>query len=287
MSRLGRNHGGYRGETVLVEQVVADAVRAARQHGWTIEELCVRPGLSLYGLYRRVSGGPPGPGASELPAGRATRPLPPGSRRVSEPARVYVSAGIHGDEPAGPLAVQRLVSEDAWPRGMELWLCPCLNPAGFRDNRRENADGRDLNRDFRTKQSAEVRAHTEWLERQPSFDLAICLHEDWEASGFYLYELNPEARPSPAEAVVREVAPVCPIDLSPVIEGRAARDGVIRPLLNLRERPDWPEAFHLIQNKTRHSFTLEAPSDFPMATRVAALTRAVTVLLNWLGKDGV
>ena len=29
-----------------------------------------------------------------------------------------------------------------------------------------------------------------WLARQPNFDLAVCVHEDWESVGFYLYELN-------------------------------------------------------------------------------------------------
>ncbi len=113
---------------------------------------------------------------------------------------------MHGDEPAGPLAVLRLLQEDDWPGDAAIWLCPCLNPTGFPLNRRENASGIDLNRDYRHLQSAEVRAHVAWLERQPRFDLALCLHEDWESNGFYLYELNPENRPSFAEKILEAAA---------------------------------------------------------------------------------
>jgi hypothetical protein len=75
------------------------------------------------------------------------------------------------------------------------------------------------------------------------------------------------------------VAAVCPIDLSAEIEGRPARGGIIRPVPDLAGRPDWPEAFYLLARKTRHSYTLEAPSDFPLATRMTALVTAVGALL--------
>ena len=69
-------------------------------------------------------------------------------------------AGIHGDEPAGPLAALRLLQENNWPPNAEIFLLPCLNPVGFTLNKRENADGIDLNRDYRNPQSRrDARAH--------------------------------------------------------------------------------------------------------------------------------
>ena len=59
-----------------------------------------------------------------------------------------------------------------------------------------------------------------------------------------------------------------------------AHNGIIRPGVDPRSRPDWPEAFFLITHKTRLSYTLEAPSDFPLAARVAALVAAVTAALG-------
>lgn len=159
-------------------------------------------------------------------------------------------------------------------------MLPCLNPSGFPLNRRENVQGHDLNRDYRHFVTAEVRAHVEWLERQPAFDTTFCLHEDWESHGFYLYELNPDGRPSSAQAMIAAVSKVCPIDPSSLIEGREASGGIINPSLDPNSRPQWPEAFWLIQNKTRQSYTLEAPSDFPLPMRVAALVAAMRAALT-------
>ena len=161
-----------------------------------------------------------------------------------------------------------------------MWLCPCLNPTGFERNTRENAEGVDLNRQYLKPKAEETRAHIGWLERQPDFTVSLCLHEDWESLGFYVYELNLDGKPSLAEAIVKRVGEVCPVDPSPVIEGREAANGIIRPNLDPRSRPDWPEAFYLITNKSRVSYTMEAPSDFELRTRVSALVAGVQAVLN-------
>jgi murein peptide amidase A len=252
MERLGHNLDGYRGERIDIRPVLADDVAAARRHGWQVEALAAGPGLP----------------------GLALRRTAPQARH-----RIYLSTGIHGDEPAGPLAMKRLLEENIWPEDVGLWVCPCLNPDGFLNNRREGAAGIDLNRDYRHLRASETRAHVAWLERQPAYDLTLCLHEDWEARGFYVYEQNPERRPSLAERMVTAAAAICPIDDSPVIDGRAARAGIIQPDLDPSQRPEWPEAFYLLQKKTRLSYTLEAPSDFPLGARVAALVAAVRAAL--------
>lgn len=257
MQRLGQNHGSYHGERLDIAAVLRDIHDAAAKNGWTIEDLPAGPDLKLLAL-TRVS----------------TSPAPSHTRRL------YLSTGIHGDEPAGPLAVRQLLQENLWPADADLWLCPCLNPTGFPLNCRENAQGIDLNRQYLHLEAAETRAHISWLERQPSFDTAVCLHEDWESHGFYLYELNPDDRPSHAEEVIRRVAEVCPIDPSPIIETRPAQGGVIRPGLDPVLRPQWPEAFWLLSHKTRHSYTLEAPSDFSLATRVAALVTGTRTIFG-------
>lgn len=257
LRRLGRNINGYFGERIDIETVVGDCAEAAQEHGWASEHIEAAPGLRLLALKRA-------PRESE-----------------ASPRRVYISAGIHGDEPASPLAARRLLREDRWPPDVALWLCPCLNPTGFAANRRENAVGADLNREYRKPQAMEIIAHIAWLDRQPRFDLCLCLHEDWEAQGFYLYELNPDEAPSAAPAILERVSEVCPIDSSEIIEGRAARGGLIRPSIDPRSRPEWPEAFFLLTHKTALSYTLEAPSDFPLETRVAALCAGVRAALDF------
>ena len=257
VEKLGKNHGGYHGEIIDIRAVLRDIETAAQQHGWTFEPLGRQGEFNLLALHH------------SSPSARASSPAP----------RAYISTGIHGDEPAGPLAALRLLRENRWPANAELWLCPCLNPMGFVLNHRENDKGNDLNRDYRHLETAEVRAHTAWLQRQPQFDLCLCLHEDWESHGFYVYELNPENRPSLAETMIARIAEVCPIDPSEIIEDRPARGGIIRPNLDPHTRPRWAEAFYLIVNKTRLSYTLEAPSDFPLTTRVNALVAGVNAAL--------
>jgi hypothetical protein len=80
--------------------------------------------------------------------------------------------------------------------------------------------------------------------------------------------------------MITAVSEFCPIDLSETIEGRPAVKGIIRPTLDPRTRPLWPESFYLITHNTPLSYTLEAPSDFPLRGRVAALVTAVQAALN-------
>ncbi len=246
--RNGLNQGRYLGECIDIERVLRQIEGAALEHGWSAEVLLDAEGQRLVALSRRVP---------------------------SAKASIYLSAGIHGDEPASPLAALRLLEEDTWPQELDLYFCPCLNPRAFVLNCRGNPAGVDLNRDYRDPRTAEVRAHVSWLDRQPRFDLCLCLHEDWESHGFYLYELNPDGLPSLAESMIEETGRSCPIDRSSLIEGRPAENGVIRPQISIQERPDWPEAYYLIRNKTRLSYTLEAPSDYPLSTRVDGLVTAV------------
>lgn len=258
MQRLGKNLGKYLGDTIDIQQVLRDVDTAARDHGWNSEIFFEAQNLKLVALTR--------------------------SAKSSGPRRkVYISAGIHGDEPGGPLAALNLIRNNQWPENLDLWFCPCLNPLGFALNSRENSKGIDLNRDYLKPVAEEITAHISWLERQPNFDLCLLLHEDWESHGFYLYEQNPDSRVSLAEPMIEAISKVCPIDPNELIEGRPAMNGIIRPNLDPRTRPQWPEAFYLITYKTRQSYTLEAPSDYPLQTRVDGLTTAVHTAVSVMG----
>ena len=256
VQKLGKNLGGYFGETIDIRAVLRDVEIAAQKFGWHSEIFHEAGELKLPALHRK-----------------------PEVRSQNPESRIYISTGIHGDEPAGPLAALRLLQENNWPPDAEIFFLPCLNPVGFILNKRENAEGIDLNRDYRNPQAAESRAHIAWLERQPKFDLYLCLHEDWESHGFYLYEQNPDSKISLAEKMIEAVQKVCPIDLSEIIEERAAQNGIVRPNISPQERPLWPEALYLITQKSRQGYTLEAPSDFPLPVRVQALVAAVNAAL--------
>lgn len=190
--------------------------------------------------------------------------------------RVYLSAGVHGDEAAPPHALLELVRSGALDDRATWFVVPMLNPTGFVLGTRENADGVDLNRDYKDVRTAEVAAHVAWLRHQPNFDLTLCLHEDWEASGFYVYELNPHDRPSLAPVIIDAARRHGPIEEAGIIDGRnVAAPGIIRPVDDPLMRDNWPESIYLRAHHTTLSYTLESPSLAPLDQRVEMICTAV------------
>ncbi len=190
---------------------------------------------------------------------------------------VYLSAGIHGDEPAGPLAMLELLREGFFKSAAHWVLCPLLNPSGLAAGTRENAEGMDLNRDYLLRHSAEVMAHAAWIDKLRSPDLFISLHEDWETVGFYFYEINLAAEnPDRSRRILDAVRPHFPPEPGPEIDGHEVReDGWIHHA----DEPDlpegWPEAIYLAKRGCPISFTFETPSKAALETRVAAHLAAV------------
>jgi len=219
----------------------------------------------------------------KIPAGLHT------TRQIKKPTppKVYLSAGVHGDEPAGPLALLELLAEGFFDDRAHWFICPVLNPLGFVRGTRENADGIDLNRDYHARRSAEVRAHIAWLQSQPPFDLTLCLHEDWESTGFYLYEHNVNCRPSLAHALLDAVRSHMPIEPAHIIDDRPIDEpGILRPEISAQERDDWPEQLYLREHSYYDlGYTMETPSSLPLAPRIAAQKALVTTAVEGLLKE--
>lgn len=215
-------------------------------------------------------------------------PLAAFTRRAPGPRpRLYLSAGIHGDEPAAALALLHLLKGRAFTAQANWFLVPLLNPTGFLRRSRENADGVDLNRDYRHRTTAEVRGHVKWLERQPRFDAAFCLHEDWEASGYYVYALEAVRVPNYAEQVIARIKQSFPVDEHEVIDGRVAQGGIIRPDGAPEKRELWPEAIYLFAHHTHRCYTCESASASALADRVSAHLLAIgTALAPILSRPG-
>jgi protein MpaA len=199
---------------------------------------------------------------------------------------VYLSAGIHGDEAAGPLALLAMMREGFFDGRFDWRICPALNPTGLAAATRENIDGTDLNRDYSICTSREIAAHKRWLASRPVPVLFISLHEDVDAAGFYLYEINLGADdPTRVESVLRAVEPWFTAEPHGVIDGHETRGpGWIfhAPEPDLPE--GWPEAIHLAKAGCPLSFTLETPGSAEMARRCAAHVAAVRAILASVGK---
>ena len=141
--------------------------------------------------------------------------------------QVYLSSGIHGDEISGPLALLEMLRQPDFFTDFNVTIFPILNPDGLARGTRGNADGIDLNRDYRNSKSQEILSHIEALKTLGQFDAAMMLHEDFEGIGAYLYELNDELRPTLGNEIITAMGRHVPIDLRPEIEEFPARGGII------------------------------------------------------------
>jgi murein peptide amidase A len=202
--------------------------------------------------------------------------------------RLYLSAGIHGDEISGPLALLEMIREPGFFAEFEVTMFPILNPNGLACGVRTNGDKIDLNRDYRNPRSLEVKGHIETLLTLGRFDASMMLHEDYEGIGAYLYELNDTLDPGLGASIIAAMGLHVPIDLRPEIEEAPAHGGVIsrRDLVaklgRLEDRPEWAEATYLMLYHSAVSYTIETPKPFPIRARVNAQTAAVETLMNAL-----
>ncbi len=191
--------------------------------------------------------------------------------RLAGRAGLYLSAGIHGDEPAAPEALIRWAEKNvARLATMPLLIFPCLNPWGLRNNVRTDSQGRDLNRMFHS-DAHPVVAAVRKVTQPHRFRIALPMHEDYDAQGIYLYELA-RGRPAFGEELLRRAAKILPIDPRVKIDISNAKDGLIRKRVSRKkfEVMGHPEAIWLHLFHSEHTFTFETPSEAALELRVRA-----------------
>ena len=162
---------------------------------------------------------------------------------------------------------------------------PCLNPWGLVNNRREAADGLDLNRVFDRDSDPPVGALKKVLAGR-RFDLALTLHEDYDANGLYLYEISEQRMDDLGETLLAAARAFgFPIDARGAVETRRfTKPGSVR----MRQRTALakfdihPEAIWLYLNRTRQSLTIETPSEFSLAARAGIQARLIEVCVERL-----
>ena len=191
------------------------------------------------------------------------------SRLVACAPAIYLSAGIHGDEPASTEALVTWAEANLRVfKKIRPLIFPCLNPWGLAQNCRLDSRGRDLNRSYKRRTLQQVRDQIRVLGDR-EFSLAMMLHEDYDARGVYVYEVI-SRKPYWAEDLLRAAARYIGPDIRRRIEGRAAKGGIVRRRVTPDLMPDWPEAFLVHFLHAERTFTVETPSEFGIADRVAA-----------------
>lgn len=205
-----------------------------------------------------------------------------------------LSAGIHGDEPAGVKAIIRFIKEIGLRsrilKSINLTIFPCNNPYGYENGARTNGKGNDLNRQFRQRSPDQEVSLIKSALAERYFDLSLELHEDVDSLGFYLYEIKRDDEASFGKDIINHISKKYPINLSEEIEGMRADNGIISPKGSedelkklMRKRRKWPQALYQFSRGVRHCITCETPVRLDMGERVDIHLLALGYILKRLG----
>ncbi len=196
--------------------------------------------------------------------------------------RALISAGIHGDEPAGVEAICALLERRTLSEYLQDWeihLIPCINPFGYERGTRENHDGQDLNRHFKSanppREVILIKSLFDSL-----YDLTLELHEDIDSSGYYFYQTGEaELMKNLPPKILHAVQKAMPINMDSEIDESPASGGVIKRISDPDAMDWWPMALYARSQGARHCMTLESSPAFPMEKRVDAHINAIQAAL--------
>lgn len=207
--------------------------------------------------------------------------------------RVALSAGIHGDEPAGVEALLRFLEGThicidegikKWDKVFKFTVFPCTNPTGFEKGTRENINGIDLNRKFNSTNPPEEVMILQDALKGGQFDLYMDFHEDTDGEGFYLYEVMRKGVNHLSEEIIKNISRNYPVDRRECIDGFPNCGGVICPQKDRKRfhirKKDLPLPLYLYLRSVKHCLTIESPTRFPMEERVGMHLMALDIVLN-------
>jgi len=219
---------------------------------------------------------------------------------------VFISGGVHGDEPCGSLAASQFAQflieghqkqAQKYLDEFSFHIIPCVNPWGFEHHIRENSEGIDLNRDFKNPKAQVTKNIIKLLNRiKENFVFSMDMHEgscwtkwkdfpvDANPNGAWLYELcrEPELRigRSMIEAVRAIEFPICKL---PTIYDDICIDGLVTyPEGNRNSEYGEMTSFdaYLWETKTKQSFTSETCTNCQLGDRINAQLTMLKTALN-------
>ncbi len=221
--------------------------------------------------------------------------------------RVFLSAGIHGEEPAGVYALLEFMNQGManYLNHFSFLILPCLNPYGFVRGVRFSREVSDLNRSFDDVPAPpEVASVTDLLQRFPGpYRLAFDFHEadtympkgedrsvENIPGGVYMYETTRSEQPPLGKAIIRVIRNSgYPISQRRSVYGAECRNGLIHT--TAPDAPDYPVLpefngtldWYLLQNRyADHFLAIETPTAWSLKRRITVQKKALVCALNHL-----
>ena len=196
------------------------------------------------------------------------------------PRHILITGGVHGDEPAGVEAVLQFLERNnsTLLKKFSFLVIPCINPYGYVHNTRETLGDIDINRAFETEDIAEVAIIKKALG-QTQFAIAIDFHEDYDATGFYLYEgKRDEKYIGPGlVAAAKAIGPIDPDD--PGEDAPDLAEGVYKVATSWGTQGLAPYLLHF---HSEHVIISETPTVWQLEQRAALHLTILDTALNIL-----
>jgi hypothetical protein len=120
------------------------------------------------------------------------------------------------------------------------------------------------------------------------FSLAVCLHEDFDGRGIYLYDLNRSGDKDSARAMLDACGTDdMPIDRRERIDGRKASGGaIVLQRIDWRRIPGMPEAVFLyVAGYADRTLTFESPSEYDLFERVEVHGRFLDLVFEQVHRE--
>ena len=207
------------------------------------------------------------------------------SSSVDTSRHILITGGVHGDEPAGVEAVLQFLERDntALLKNFSFLVIPCINPYGYVHNTRETVNSVDINRAFEAEDVAEVVIVKKALG-QTQFALAIDFHEDYDATGFYLYEGKRDQKYIGPDltTTAKAIGPIDPED--PGEDAPDLAEGVYKVATSWGTQGLAPYLLHF---HSEHVIISETPTIWQLEQRAALHLTVLDTALNALSEKEV
>ncbi|MBI4170553.1 MAG: M14 family metallocarboxypeptidase [Candidatus Aenigmarchaeota archaeon] len=209
---------------------------------------------------------------------------------------VLISAGAHGNEPAGVYAALQFAERHAerYLDAFNFFVYPCLNPSGFEFDEIKNRDAININRDFKSSpRSAEAQFVAQSLEQSGAeYAFTVDMHEDnlnqpvkgftrrSNIRTFYLYETCADGGRRLGEKIVNEIKKHTPVCRRRKIYTASSKNGVIRYRSGKSRGNKGTLEGYLALKYTRLALTIETPTCWQIRKRVSTHLRAFMAALD-------